>query len=116
MTSIKAPFGPTGTSGLRGPEASNNHTPTTGAAFRESVHPTTAPTNPSQVVLLDLSAGRITPNQAVERLTTIAVQRSGCPESARPNVEHRIRQMLSSDPVVGSILRHIGASIPADEP
>ena len=117
MTSIKAPFGPTGPSGLGGPEAPNSNTPSTGAAFREALHPTTGtPTNPSQGVLSDLSAGRITPNQAVERLTTIAVEKSGCPESVRPSVEQRIRQMLSNDPVVGSLLRQMGASIPAEEP
>lgn len=115
MTSIKAPFGPTGPSGLGGPEAPSSNTPSTGAVFREALHPTTgAPADQKQGVLSDLSAGKITPNQAVERLTTIAVEKSGCPESARPVVEQRIRRMLSQDPVVGSLLRQIGAGIPPD--
>lgn len=115
MTSIKAPGGPAGPSGPGGPSGTGSSAPTGGASFREVVGTgARPPTNASQSVIGDLTAGKITPDQAVDRLTTLAIEKSRCPESARPAVEQRIRQMLATDPVVGDLLRQMGASIPTD--
>jgi hypothetical protein len=76
-----------------------------------------APTGlgPAQSVLADLQAARISPDEAVQRLTALAVASSGCPEAMRPAVERRMRGVITSDPLVASLLQRMGASAPADE-
>lgn len=66
-----------------------------------------------QAVVADLQAARITPDEAVARLTAQAL--AGCPETLRPAVEARMRAALASDPLIGSLLRRMGASAPNDE-
>jgi hypothetical protein len=61
----------------------------------------------AQAVVADLQAARITPDEAVARLTAQAL--AGCPETLRPAVEARMRAALASDPLIGSLLRRMGA-------
>ena len=70
---------------------------------------------PAQSVLADLQAARITPDEAVSRLTAQALASSGCPASLRPAVEARMRAAIAGDPLVGSLLRRMGANVPAEE-
>jgi len=76
-----------------------------------------APTGmaPTHSVLADLQAARISPNEAVQRLTALAVESSGCPEALRPAVERRMRAVITSDPLVASLLQRMGASVPTEE-
>lgn len=85
----------------------------TGAAPSRAV--TGATTDPAQGVLGDLAAGRITPDDAVARLTHLAVARSGASPAARPAVEQKVRALLASDPTLGALLGRIGARAPAEE-
>jgi hypothetical protein len=119
VTNIKPPGGPrspAGTSGINSPEA-----PEAGSSFREVVGTGAAtpaapgaPASPSQAVIADLQAARITPDEAVRKLTALAVDGSRCTPAMRPGVERRIRQMLASDPVVGELLRQMGAAVPRE--
>lgn len=70
---------------------------------------------PANAVLADLQAARISPDEAVQRLTALAVESSGCPESMRPAVEKRMRAVITSDPLVASLLQRMGASVPTEE-
>ena len=80
------------------------------------------PANATQVILSDLQAARITPEEAVRRLTAAAIERARTPAALRPAVENRIRAMLASDPRVGALLRRMGADAlsppvsPTDDP
>jgi hypothetical protein len=74
-----------------------------------------AATDPTQRVLGDLTAGRITPDDAVARLTSLAVAGSGAPESARPAVERKVRALLATDPTLGALLGRMGATPPATD-
>ena len=67
---------------------------------------------PANSVIADLQAGRITPDAAVQRLTEIAIEGARCPAAMRPAVEARIRATLATDPLLGSLLRRVGASAP----
>lgn len=66
-------------------------------------------TNPTQAILGDLQAARITPDEAVRRLTAAAIEKAHTPAALRPAVESRIRAMLANDPRVGTLLRRMGA-------
>ncbi|MEI8254983.1 MAG: hypothetical protein WCJ30_04860 [Deltaproteobacteria bacterium] len=66
-------------------------------------------------MITDLRGGKITPNQAVQKLTDLAVQRSHAPPSVRPAVEARMRELLRSDPLVQDLMRQMGASLEADK-
>ncbi|MDP3277241.1 MAG: hypothetical protein Q8Q09_18775 [Deltaproteobacteria bacterium] len=129
MTSIKPPAGssPTGsnvslgeTSGkeaLQGPafgarvsgeppvDASAKTTQTSGAQSATSSAQTVA----------DLRAGRITPNEAVSQLTDAAMKKNRVPPAMRAAVEQQVQAFLQSDPVVGELLRRMGATLPAAE-
>jgi hypothetical protein len=120
VTSIKPPGGPGGVGGPKGPEATKDTAPTSGPSFQERVagnrgaqRATAA--DPSQAVIADLRAGKITPNEAVHRLTDIAVTRSHAPPGVRPAVEARMRELLTSDPLVQDILRQMGATLDTDK-
>lgn len=81
----------------------------------------TPPTSAAQVILSDLQAARITPDEAVRRLTAAAIEKAHTPAALRPAVESRIRAMLANDPRVGTLLRRMGAealspSTPPDDP
>ena len=120
MTAIKPPGGPGGVGGPSGPDASKPTTSTTGPSFQDRVNEQqgahrATPADPSQAVVADLRAGKITPNEAVQRLTDVAVQRSHAPPALRPAVESRVREMLRSDPLVQDLLRQMGASLDTDK-
>lgn len=69
----------------------------------------------AQGVLGDLAAGRITPDAAVARLTSLAVERSGATAAMRPALEQKVRALLASDPTLGALLGRMGATAPAEE-
>jgi hypothetical protein len=124
MTSIKPPS-KTPTPGIEGPSgAGPSASPTgpSGPSFRERVGETAAVGKSSgagaaegpastQSVVADLKAGAITPNEAVSRLTEAAMQRNRVPPTMRPAVEAQVRDFLQRDPVVGELLRTLGASV-----
>jgi len=66
--------------------------------------------DPTQHILAELRAGRVDPTLAVQQLCDLAVKRAGVPEALRPAVESRVREMLATDPLVGSLIRRMGAS------
>lgn len=82
----------------------------------------TPPTSATQTILSDLQAARITPDEAVRRLTAAAIEKARTPAALRPAVEGRIRAMLANDPRVGALLRRMGAETlspptpPSDDP
>ncbi|MBI5514226.1 MAG: hypothetical protein HY909_10685 [Deltaproteobacteria bacterium] len=90
---------------------------TSRASFKEVVAPqapaSSAPGSAAQVVD-ELKAGRLSPDQAVERLVQAAVRQHAVPPAARANVEARIREALSRDPVLGALLRDLGAQVPSE--
>ncbi len=71
--------------------------------------------DPTQVILGDFRAARITPDEAVRRLTAVAVDRTGCPAALRPRVEAQMRDLLAHDPLVAQTLRRMGATVPDDK-
>lgn len=73
-----------------------------------------APASPTQAVIADLQAARIGPDEAVRRLTDLAIANARCPPSLRPAVEARVRGALAHDPLVGQLLRHMGATAPEE--
>jgi hypothetical protein len=80
------------------------------AAVREpALHGVRGPeARPLSPVVADLVAGRITPHEAVARLTTQALERARCPETLRPVVEARIREALTYDPNLAALVRQMG--------
>ncbi len=70
--------------------------------------------NPTRAVIADLESGRISPDAAVQRLTDLALDRALCTPAMRPAVEARIKATLARDPLVGALLRRMGAT-PTDE-
>ena len=73
-----------------------------------------APASPTQAVIADLQAARIGPDEAVRRLTDLAIANARCPPSMRPAVEARVRGALARDPLVGQLLRRMGATAPEE--
>lgn len=71
-----------------------------------------APATATQAVISDLQAARIGPDEAVRRLTDLAISNARCPPSLRPAVEARVRDTLARDPLVGQLLRRMGATAP----
>jgi hypothetical protein len=123
MTSIKPPSKPSVagvdskiTEGVAGGGA------TSGPSFRERVGESQAPTraqgagatggaDPTRAVVSDLQAGKISPNEAVSRLTEAAMQRNRVPPAMRAAVETQVREFLQRDPVVAELMRTMGASL-----
>jgi hypothetical protein len=73
-----------------------------------------APNAPTEAVVSALREGRVTPDEAVRQLTTLAMQRAGVPAAMRPQIESRMRDLLGSDPTLGALLRRMGATAPDD--
>ena len=71
--------------------------------------------DPTQVILGDFRAARITPDEAVRRLTAVAVDGTHCPPALRPRVEAHIRDLLAHDPLLAQTLRRMGATVPDDK-
>ncbi len=120
MTAIKPPGGIGGVGGPSGPDAAKQAPATTGPSFQDRVAEQRGASpaggaDPSQAVISDLRAGKITPNQAVQKLTDLAVQRSHAPPAVRPAVEARMRELLRTDPLVQDLLRQMGASLETDK-
>jgi hypothetical protein len=69
---------------------------------------------PSEAVISALREGKVTPDEAVRQLTTLALQRAGVPATMRPQVESRMRDLLGSDPTLGALLRRMGATAPEE--
>lgn len=124
MTSIKPPSkSPTpGIDGSSGAGPAASPTAPTGPSFRERVGESESAqsvqksagasgASSTQSVVADLRAGTITPNEAVSRLTDAAMQRNRVPPAMRPAVEAQVRDFLQRDPVVGELLRTLGASL-----
>lgn len=127
MTSIKPPSKPSvgGVDSL-GPQSGVTPKSTTGPSFGERVgesagaQKTAAPAaaqgaQSTQAIVGELRSGAITPNEAVQRLTDAAMQRNRVPPSMRPAVESQVREFLQGDPVVGELLRTMGASLQSME-
>src|SRR5262249_18746693 len=100
------PDGPAGPSGPSGPSLQNRVAEQSGTAGASAAGAASSP----QSVIADLRAGRITPNEALTRLTDLAVARSGAPPAMRPSVEARLREMLARDPLVQDLVRQMGAT------
>jgi hypothetical protein len=69
----------------------------------------------TQSIVTQLKSGAITPNEAVSRLTEAAMQRNRVPPAMRPAVESQVREFLQRDPVVGELMRTMGASLQSME-
>lgn len=128
MTSIKPPGAP----GSK-PVAPTTQNPaaggvqkTTGPRFDERVEQASAqqaasktqgtkaaaPADPTRAVLEQLRAGAITPDQAVSRLTDLAVRKAASP-AMRPVIEARLRSWMESDPTVRELMKQMGATVSA---
>ena len=124
MSAIKPPGGP---GGVGTPAPSTDRLPDSGAvggaSFQEKITQSRDPAalgsvsaaDPSQLVLADLRSGRISPSDALHRLTDLAVQRSGAPASMRPAVEAQLRTLLSQDPLLQSLVQQMGATLSNDK-
>ncbi len=88
--------------------------PTNAAAPTTSTTATTAATAPSEAVISALREGKVTPDEAVRQLTTLALQRAGVPDAMRPQIEARMRELLGNDPTLGGLLRRMGATVPEE--
>lgn len=121
MTAIRPPgplLPPNGSEALQGPTtpSTSSVAPQAVAAPSSAAPPTAAPSvDPTRAVLADLQAARISPHEAVRALTSLALEKARCPASMRPAVEARVRATLSNDPLVGALLRRMGAASPADD-
>jgi hypothetical protein len=73
-----------------------------------------APNAPADAVVAALREGRVTPDEAVRQLTTLALRRAGVPPTMRPQIESRMRDLLGSDPTLGALLRRMGATVPEE--
>jgi hypothetical protein len=106
--------GPTTTDPLAQPSASG---PAPTRSFKEVSGAETTPGTQGAAaqVVADLKAGRLSPDQAVERLVHAAVQRQVVPPAVRARVEVRVREALARDPVLGSLLRNLGAHVPTED-
>ncbi len=105
---------PTGTNATSPVDALGDASPAAPTAPATGTAPSTAATAPSEAVVTALREGRITPDEAVRQLTTLAMQRAGVPPTMRPQIESRMRDLLGSDPTLGGLLRRMGASLPEE--
>ena len=110
MSNIK----PTGTNATSPVEPLGDAAPAAPTAAASAAGATRAPANPSEAVVTALRDGKITPDEAVRQLTTLALQRAGVPPTMRPQIESRLRDLLGSDPTLGGLLRRMGASLPEE--
>ena len=118
MTAIKPPGGPGGIQPPTTTPESSKPTGTAGPSFQERVAEQKPGVQPgatagpvtSQSIVADLRAGRISPNDAVQRLTDLAVKRSGAPPAMRARVESQLRDLMSRDPLIQDLLKEMGAA------
>lgn len=122
MTSIKPPGGPGSVPAPVVPEHIQGPARSTGPSFHERVaeqqSASTARavnTHPTQAVIDELRTGRISPAEALQRLTDLAVQRSGAPPALRPTIEAQLRELMSRDPLIQDLIRQMGARISSDQ-
>jgi hypothetical protein len=120
VTAIKPPGSPGGIQAPTTPESTKGPSGTTGPSFQDRVAEQQGATPAASVstpqgVIAELRAGRLSPNEALSRLTDLAIQRSGAPASMRPQIEVRMRELLSNDPVVKDLVRRMGASVSSEE-
>ena len=104
---------PTGTNATSPVDALGDASPAAPTAPATGTAASTAAA-PSEAVVTALREGRITPDEAVRQLTTLAMQRAGVPPTMRPQIESRMRDLLGSDPTLGGLLRRMGASLPEE--
>jgi hypothetical protein len=105
---------PTGTTAPAGVDPIGDAAPAAPAKEASAAAATAAPAAPSEAVITALREGRVTPDEAVRQLTTIAAERAGVPPAMRPQIEARLREVLGSDPTLGGLLRRMGASTPEE--
>lgn len=112
MSNIK----PTGTTPTGAVDPLGDAAPAAPTAPTAGTHAasTAAVANPTEAVIAALREGRVTPDEAVRQLTTLAVQRAGVPPAMRPQIEARMRDLLGSDPTLGGLVRRMGASVPEE--
>ena len=110
MSNIK----PTGATATGAVDPLGDAAPAAPTAPTASATTATATANPSEAVITALREGRVTPDEAVRQLTTLAVQRAGVPPAMRPQIESRMRDLLGSDPTLGGLVRRMGASLPEE--
>ena len=112
MNPVRPPGGPQAPVALDGPAPSAPSTVTPLGPSHATAGAASA--SPTQAVLADLQAARIGPDEAVRRLTDLAISNAHCPPSMRPAVEARVRGALARDPLVGQLLRRMGATAPEE--
>lgn len=112
MTTIRPKLPTAPTPALEGAAPVSTNAPA--AVSPASVKPAgvSSASSPQAAVLGDLQAARITPDEAVRRLTDLALDQARVPVAMRPAVEARIRATLSHDPLLGALLRRMGAAVP----
>ncbi len=110
MSNIK----PTGTHASSPVDPLGDATPAAPSAAATTAGATAAPAPPSEAIVTALRDGKVTPDEAVRQLTTLALQRAGVPPTMRPQIESRLRDLLGSDPTLGGLLRRMGASLPEE--
>lgn len=105
---------PTGTNATSPVDPLGDAAPAAPAAPVTTTAPASAAAPPSEAVISALREGKITPDEAVSQLTTLALQRAGVPPTMRPQIESRMRDLLGSDPTLGGLLRRMGATPPEE--
>ncbi len=74
--------------------------------------------DPVAAVASDLKAGKITPQQAVDRLMHLVVDQgaaAGAPEKVRAKIRADLERMLAEDPFLAGKAKRIGVSAPKPE-
>ena len=102
---------PTGTAGTSPVESLGDAAP---AAPTEAAAAARPAATPSEAVVTALREDRVSPDEAVRQLTTLAMQGAGVPATMRPQIEARLRDLLGSDPTLGALMRRMGASVPEE--
>jgi hypothetical protein len=77
-----------------------------------------AEVDPVKQIAADLDAGRIDPQQAIERLIDAAADRAtpaGAPESLRRQIREQLAEAVANDPQLASRARRIGAKLDQEE-
>jgi hypothetical protein len=121
VSAIKPPGAPGSVQGPTEPEGSSGAKQPAGTSFHERVEQTQGAragggaltgTDSAKSVIAELRAGQITPDVALQRLTDLAVRRSGAPPAMRATIESQLRGLMSNDPLVQDLIRQMGASTP----
>lgn len=129
MNTIKPTGGPTGPLSIDAitPSEAAEHAKaseaTDGTAQTTEVSRTSAVQNASSAgaadtterVLASLKSGEITPDAAIDRLVSAAIDKTPCPEALRPVIEGKIRVLLAADPHLRALTRQMGATPSSDD-